>query len=475
MSDLPEFQRGLKQRHLNLIALGGCIGSAYFLGSGYLLEQVGPFAFLAYLLGGFITYLTMMCLAELSVAVPGSGSFVRYAARFVSPTWACGVGWSYWMNWVIYIPSECLAAGIIMNGLMPGVSEFIWAMLFGLLFTGINLVHVGAFGEVEFWLSIVKVIALAGFSVFACLIWMGVLGDPTATAGVALLTDNGGAFPHGWWVLLLNMVLLLVNFQGSEVIGLSAAESNDAERAVPRAFRTTIWRIAGLFVIPILLVATLLPWQQGSLREVVFAQALEAHGLASIGHLFTFVVLCAALSCANSGMYGTVRSLHALAQNGMAPHYFSRLNKQRVPARATWATLAGIWIMLGVSHFFSATSLYQNLLAMSGFTGTICWISICWSQLRFRRELVREVHSIDFLKVRTPLFPWFTHLGIWLQVLCLLAVLLNSQLRAAFYFGAPIMIIPMLIYAYLQHRRPAPLLGEQTSSSKTIPPPSSTV
>ena len=469
MSDLPEFQRGLKQRHLNLIALGGCIGSVYFLGSGYLLHQVGPFAWIAYVLGGFITYLTMMCLAELSVAVPGSGSFVRYAARFVGPTWACGVGWSYWMNWVIYIPSECLAAGIIMNGLIPGVSEFIWAMLFGLLFTGVNLIHVGAFGEVEFWLSIVKVIALIGFSIVACFIWIGWVGDPAVPTGRALLVDNGGAFPNGYWILPLNMVLLLLNFQGSEIIGLSAAESHDADRAVPRAFKATIWRIAGLFVIPIFLVATLLPYQDGSLREIVFSQALEAHGLTSLGHAFTFAVLCAALSCANSGMYGTVRSLHALSQNGMAPHYFTRLNKQRVPARATWATLGGIWLMLGISHFFSATTIYQNLLAMSGFTGTVCWISICWSQLRFRKELMREVTDLSFLKVKAPLFPYFTYLGIWLQVFCLIIVALNPELRASFYFGLPVVVIPMLIYAYMQKKKPH-LVRSRVESLIITPP-----
>lgn len=453
MSDLPEFQRGLKQRHLNLIALGGVIGSAYFLGSGYLLQQVGPCAFLAYAFGGFITYLTMMCLAELSVAVPGSGSFVRYAARFVNPTWACGVGWSYWINWVIYIPSECLAAGLIMNAMLPMVSEFVWAMLFGLIFTGVNLIHVGAFGEVEFWLSIIKLIALVGFSLLAIAIGFGWVGLPEANVGFSHLWADGGLFPNGGWVLLLNMVILLVNFQGSEVIGLSAAESHNAEVAIPRAFRATLWRIAGLFVVPMLLVAAILPWKDGNLHEVVFAQAMSLHGLNGLGHLFIFVVLSAALSCANSGMYGTVRSLHALALNGMAPRYFSKLNRHRVPAHATWMTLGAIWCMLGISHFFSATSLYQNLLAMSGFTGSVCWISICWSQLRFRRELNREVHSEHLLKVKTPFFPWFTYLGIWLQVVCLLAVAFNSELRVSFAFGVPVVIIPMVIYAIIQKRR----------------------
>jgi AAT family amino acid transporter len=249
------------------------------------------------------------------------------------------------------------------------------------------------------------------------------------------------------------MVILLVNFQGSEVIGLSAAESHDAEKAIPRAFRSTIWRIILLFVIPMFLVAMLLPWKEANLHQVVFAQALARHGLQSIGHLFTFVVLCAALSCANSGMYGTIRTLHALALNGMAPRYFAKLNRYKVPARATWATLIGIWFMLGFSHFFSATSLYQNLLAMAGFTGSVCWISICWSQLRFRKELKREIHSEAFLKVKAPFFPYSTYLGIWLQVICLGAVAFNEDLRISFFCGVPAVVVPMIIYAVLQKRK----------------------
>ena len=145
-----KMNRGLKNRHLQLISLGGVIGSGYFLGTGYVLEKAGPAAILAYLLGGVIVLCVMLCLAELAVEKPVSGSFVTYAREHISPTWACGVGWAYWTTWVAYVPSEMIAAGIIMNNFIPEVSQLWWAVFFGLLVTILNLFHVDKFGESEF-------------------------------------------------------------------------------------------------------------------------------------------------------------------------------------------------------------------------------------------------------------------------------------------------------------------------------------
>jgi AAT family amino acid transporter len=437
-----------------MIALGGIIGSAYFLGTGYLIHEVGPCAFLAYVLGGLITYLTMMCLAELTIAMPTSGSFVSYAAKFVSPSWACGVGWSYWMTWVVYIPSECLAAGIIMNAFMPGISEYLWAVLFGLLITVINISHVKTFGEIEFWLSIVKVLALTIFASLAVLIFLGYLGTEKSQGMIAgkFLFENGGLFPNGSWVLFVNMVMLLVNFQGSEIIGLSASEAHNVSKTLPKIINHVTYRIIGLYLIPTFLLVLIFPWQKANLDGSIFATALREYGLNSFAHIFSFVVLCAALSCANSGLYGTVRSMYALSRHGMAPKALSVLNKQKVPARVTFLTLFAIWCMLGASYLFSSKNVYANLLAISGFTGAICWISICWSQLNFRKALIREGTSTEILKYSVKAFPYLTHLGIWLQVACLIFVALNPNLRVSFYFGVPVLLIPMFIYKRLNRK-----------------------
>lgn len=448
----PGLQRGLQSRHVNLIALGGIIGSAYFLGTGYLLNQLGPGAFLAYVFGGLITYMTLACLAELEVASPSHGSFIGYATEYVSPSWACGVGWSYWVTWVIYIPSECLAGGIVLNHYFPEIPVYFFAFGIGLGITLLNLSHVKYFGEIEFWLSVLKIIALVGFSAAAILIYFGVIGTG-ASLKAEYIFDNGGLFPNGMAVLLINMVILLVNYQGSEIIGLSASEAEDPKTAVPSALKKITYRIIGLYLIPIFLLALIFPWQEANLQGSVFGKALSKYGIVPADMIFNLIIVIAAVSCSNSGFYATVRALYGLGRNGMAPKKFTRLNSGGMPTWAIWASIGAIWIMLILSYFFSAKKLYTNLLAISGFTGAICWISICWSQLRYRRQ-IEKMNPPPSNLYKAPWFPYLTHLGIWLQVICLLVVAVNPHLRSSFYFGVPVLLIPILIYK-LKHRRPA--------------------
>ncbi len=442
--EYPGLQRGLRSRHINLIALGGIIGSAYFLGTGYLVNQLGPGAFLAYILGGIITYLTLACLAELEVAVASHGSFIGYASQFVSPSWACGVGWSYWVTWVVYIPSECLAAGIILHEYIPEIPTYAWAFGIGLIITLMNLIHIKYFGELEFWLALIKILALVAFSILAILIFFGIIG--TKPIGTKYLLDNGGLFPNGVSILFVNMVLLLVNYQGSEIIGLSAAESEDPRTAIPASLRKVTYRIICLYLIPVFLLALIFPWQEANLQGSVFGKALSKYGLFPAGYLFNIIIVVAALSCSNSGFYATIRALYGLSKQGMGPKQFLTLNQQGRPIWATWVTLGVIWLMLIFTYFFSAHQLYTNLLAISGFTGAVCWISICWSQLRFRKMIGKE--GAEKLIYSIPAFPYLTHLGIWLQVICLGVVALNPQLRASFYFGLPVLLLPMMIYKW---------------------------
>lgn len=169
----------------------------------------------------------MLCLAELAVAQPVSSSFVTYANDHISPTWACGVGWAYWLNWIVYVPAEMIAAGIIMNQFVPEVSQLWWAVSFGLVVTFINLFSVGKFGESEFWLSIIKIVALVVFSIIAFAICMGWAGETGEPIGTKILLGSGGFAPHGYWAIIMTMVIILVNFQGSEIIGLAAGECKD--------------------------------------------------------------------------------------------------------------------------------------------------------------------------------------------------------------------------------------------------------
>jgi amino acid transporter, AAT family len=436
-----ELNRGLQSRHLQLIALGGIIGSGYFLGTGYVVEKAGPGAFLAYLLGGLIVLCVMYCLGELAVAVPLSSSFVKYANDYISPSWACGVGWSYWVTWVSYVPSEMIAAGIIMNNFFPMISPVWWAVFFGIIVTLINIVNVKSFGEMEFWLSIIKILAILLFVALALITALGFSGQH-GFIGTSILLGGGGLFPKGIWAIFLTMVIILVNFQGSEIIGLAAGESQEPEKTIPIAIRNITWRIIALYVVPVFLLVSILPWGKIGLESSVFAEALNSYGFHWAGGIFSFVVLTAAISCSSSGLYGCARALYALSVQGMAPAIFGKLSKNRIPQNATIISLLGCW--LGILAFtIMGEGIYKNLLALSGFSGAIAWISICWSQLNFRRKLEKEKFEIDKLKFRTPFFPYLTHFAIWIQVLCLVFMWFNEELRIAFYIGLPLLIIPI--------------------------------
>ncbi|MFV0637215.1 amino acid permease [Mitsuokella sp. WILCCON 0060] len=446
-----KMNRGLKNRHLQLISLGGVIGSGYFLGTGYVLEKAGPAAILAYLLGGVIVLCVMLCLAELAVEKPVSGSFVTYAREHISPTWACGVGWAYWTTWVAYVPSEMIAAGIIMNNFIPAVSQLWWAVFFGLLVTILNLFHVDKFGESEFWLSLIKIIALAAFSIVAALICLGLIGDQ-GYIGTKVLLGSGGFAPNGYWSIVLTMVIILVNFQGTEIIGLAAGECENPEKSIPIAVRNVTWRIIALYIIPISLLISILPWDKAGLDESVFAAAVTQYGFSGFGAFFAFVILTAAISCSNSGLYGAARALHALARMDMAPRTLGYINKNGMPSRSILVSICACWAVILLYSFDPDSALYTYLLAVSGFTGAIAWISICWSQYRSRKRMI-ALGTDKKLRYKTPFFPYVTLFGIWAQVFCLVVMVFEPELREALYAGIPMLIVPMAWYRLRQRRR----------------------
>ena len=438
----PEaLSRGLKPRHVQFIALGGIIGSGYFLGNGIVIQKSGPSAFLAYILGGLIVQAVMFSLGELAVARPMAGSFLHFAKEFISPTWACGVGWSYWMTWVSYVPSEMIAGGFLMNLFFPFVSQFVWAFIFGIIITIINLFQVSSFGETEFWLAILKILAIILFCILAIytLIYENIFSSTNP-----FLISNIEWFPHGYTTLFFTMIIILVNFQGTELIGISAGESQNPENSIPIAVKNVTRRIIFLYVVPILLLVLIFPIEKITEESSPFADALLFHNYKWASGLFSFIVITAAISCSNSGLYGSSRALFTLALDGMAPKIFSKLSSNQIPVYSTLFSLLGVWVGLLV-YYFMGSGIYQYLLALSGFSGAIAWISISWSQYNFRKELISN-HSEHKLKYKAPFFPYITLFAIYSQLITLFLMLFDNELIWSLYIGLPILLLPMLFY-----------------------------
>jgi AAT family amino acid transporter len=465
-------QRGIHPWMANLIALGGIIGSCYFVGSGWVIQELGVSAAFAFMLGGLIIWVVMQSFAELLVNLPRRGSFVAYSNEFISPLWAVGTGWSYWFNWVAYVPSEAVAGGIIMNSLFPWlpVPGWAWAFIFLVIITVINLSHVESFGYIESVLAIFKITAVAIFSIIAFLLVTGILGGHPI--GISILLPDGkltysNLFPAGGFTILLYLVTILVNFQGSEIIGLAAAETRDPETTVPKACRQVTYRIIGVYVIPIVFLVLILSREDSGLDGSMFAAALqnysESLGIPWLGWIasgFAVVVLSAAFSCANSGMFGTVRSMYALSLAGMAPKKLSKLNKKGVPQTATIFTLICCWAMLLVNLFFGESDTYAVLISISGFSGTICWLSICMAQVNFRKKVLARGYKKSDLRATIPFSPFLPLIiGVALEAVGLLLMVGDPREGAGFLAaGDPILqkafiasmiglCLPMIVFA----------------------------
>ncbi|ATW28492.1 amino acid permease [Candidatus Formimonas warabiya] len=441
-------QRGLKNRHIQLIAMGGIIGSCYFLGNGYLIDTMGPAACLAFLFGGMIVFMVTYCLGELAVAMPVCGSFVNYANDLISPTWAAGVGWSYYTNWVVYIPAEFIATGIIMNNFFPAVDPLYWSIIFGIILTIVNMLYVGTFGELEFWLALIKVCAIVIFTVLAVLIFFGLIGNQQGhVLGTSILLGSGGFFPGGFVIVLLSMSLIINNYLGSELIGIAAGESEQPEKAIPVAVRNVTFRIVAMFSIPTLLLTVIFPWKQAGLEESVFAAALNAYGFNWAGVVMSLVVLTAAVSCANSGIYGSSRAVVGMAQTGMAPRWMAKTNRRGVPYAAVIVCMIPAWIALFAYTLDTSGQIYTILLSLSGFTGLLSWICICWCQYNFRRRLEKMgVDAKKTLKFTMPYFPYVTCFAILIMAVIMLYTFINPDLRISSYIGIPMLVVPMILY-----------------------------
>jgi AAT family amino acid transporter len=455
-----KLNRGIHSWHVTFIALGGIVGSGYFLASGAVVAEVGPSAAFAYILGGIIIYAVMMAFGELLVNLPRRGSFVSYAKEFMGPSAATGIGWSYWSNWVAYCPAEALALGILMDTFVPW-SPSLYALFFMGIITLINVYQVTWFGHIESILAIIKISAIVLFSILALGIIFGVIGG--TFVGTSVLVPAGttsiydALFPAGGVAVIITMTLILVNFQGSEIVGLAAAETQNPEINVPRACKAVTYRIIGIYVIPLLLLVSILPYSEAGLESVVFSTALAKYGMGWAAGFFTIVVMIAAFSCANSGVYGTVRALYGLAVEGLAPKQFMRLNRFNVPMFATIFTIVPMWLVLlpgalgelGIFNIpsFADSGIYLSLLYMSGFTGTICWLGIIISAMLMRKKLTARGYDVKAtLKNKMPMYPALPIVGIVLMLVALIGLGFQPDYFTVLFFAIPAVLVPAAIY-----------------------------
>lgn len=423
-----QLQRKLGARHLNMIAIGGSIGTGLFLASGATIASAGPGgALLAYALIGVMIYFLMTSLGELATHNPTSGAFFTYGTKYVEGGFGFALGWNYWYNWAITVAFELVAVQFIMKFWFPDIPGFYWSAIFLAVIFGINALTVKGFGESEFFFSLVKVLAIIAFIVIG--IWMiaKIMLTPGASA-FANWSVGEAPFVGGFQALIGVAMIAGFSFQGTEMVGVAAGESKDPQKTIPVAIKQIFWRILLFYIVCIFIIGTLIAYNDPRLLQAAatedvalspFTLLYEKAGFAFAASMMNAVILTAILSAGNSGMYSSTRMLFDMARKGSAPKLFAHLDPRGVPMNALYATTA-IAALCFLTTFFGEQEVFNWLLNMSGMCGFIVWLGIAISHYRFRKGYLAQGYQLEGLAYRAKFFPfapWFAF------VLCSIVVL----------------------------------------------------
>ncbi|HAB8579178.1 TPA_asm: amino acid permease [Listeria monocytogenes] len=471
-----EIRRDLKTRHLSMIAIGGSIGTGLFLASGNAIHTAGPGgALVAYVAIGIMVYFLMTSLGEMATYMPVSGSFSTYASRFVDPAFGFALGWNYWFNWAITLAVDISTAAIIVQFWLPNTPAWLWSAIFLILIFGLNALSVKAYGESEYWFSIIKVATVIIFLIVGVLTIVGILGGEVI--GFSNFTAGDAPFKGGFFAILGTFLIAGFSFQGTEMVGIAAGESATPETSVPKAIKQVFWRILLFYIFAIFIIGMIIPYTNPNLLSAEatdvaispFTLVFEKAGLAFAASVMNAVILTSVLSAGNSGLYASTRMLWAMARDKKAPKFLGKVNRRGIPMAALIVTT-----IVGAMTFITtltenSTVIYTWLLSASGLTGFIAWVGIAISHYRFRKAFIKQGHDLSELKYKAKFFPFGPILAL---VLCILVIV--GQDYAAFlkpeftnpawwqkigisYIGLPIFLVFWLSFKFTNKTKVIPL------------------
>jgi len=401
--------RKLKGRHLQMIAIGGSIGTGLFVGSGGALNKGGPASLLiAFGLIGIMLYCTVHALGEMAVIFPVAGSFSAYSTRFIDPAWGFAMGWNYALQWLVVLPLEIVAATLTIEFWNHGaINNDAFVAIFLVLIIAINLFGVKGYGEAEFVFSIIKIVAVIGFIILGIILNCG--GGPRGGYIGGRYWSTPGAFHNGFKGLCSVFVTAAFAFAGTELVGLAAAETANPRKSLPTAVKQVFWRITLFYIVSLTLIGLLVPYDEPRLlggtssadaTASPFVIAIQNAGISGLPSVMNVVIMIAVLSVGNSSIYGSSRTLAALGEQGQAPRFFAYIDRKGRP-------MVGIIIasVLGFLAFLAGSSKQEDafnwMLAISGLSSIFTWGSICFAHIRFRKGWKAQGHSLDELAFRS--------------------------------------------------------------------------
>lgn len=459
MLEEKQLTRGLKPRHIELIALGGTIGVGLFMGSASTIKWAGPSVLLAYLLAGIIMFFVMRIMGEMLVVEPVTGSFATFAHKYISPLAGFLTAWSYWFLWVTVGMAEVTAIGIYVGYWFPDIPQWIPALIGVGIIAAANLAAVKLYGEFEFWFAMIKVVAIVVMLVIGTGVIFFGLGNGGQPLGLSNLYSHGGFFAGGLKGFLFALCIVTAAYQGIELVGITAGEAENPKQTLRKAIKNIIWRILIFYVGAIFIIVTIYPWNEigeiGSPFVLTFAKV----GIVAAAGIINFVVLTAAMSGCNSGIYSAGRMLYTLAQNGQAPKFFGKVSASGVPRNSIITTISLLLVGVLFNYLMPDSKLFLYIYSASVLPGMIPWFALAFSQFRFREKWKGEMTAHPF---KSRFFPVSNYIIIIFLSLVIVGMWFNPDTHLSLIVGALFLAIVVAgYYAFGIGKRRMPGDGEE--------------
>ena len=429
----PQLKHGLSNRHIQLIALGGSIGTGLFLGISQTIKLAGPSVILGYALAGLIAFFMMRQLGEMVVEEPVSGSFSYFAYNFWSPFAGFMSGWNYWVLNVLVCMAELSAIGLYVQYWWPEIPTWISALGFFVLINTINLLHVKVFGETEFLFSMIKILAIIGMIGYGA--WLLASGHGGAHASISNLWARGGFFPNGISGLIMAMAIIMFSFGGIELVGIAAAETKNPTTTIPKAVNQIVYRVLLFYVLTIIVLLSLFPWNQIAEGGSPFVLIFDSLGSQGVATVLNFVVLTAAISVYNGTSYGTSRMLLGLAEQGNAPQFLKKINQRGIPYAAILCS-ALVTLLCVVLNYIFPEKAFKLLMSLVVSAIVINWMMLALTHLKFKQRMLALQKSTLF---PTLIYPISNYICIVFMLGILVVMWLTPDMRIA------VMLIPLWI------------------------------
>ncbi|NRF44171.1 amino acid permease [Bacillus subtilis] len=435
-------QRGLKNRHIQLIAIGGAIGTGLFLGSGKSIHFAGPSILFAYMITGIICFLIMRSLGELLLSNLNYHSFVDFVQDYLGDMAAFITGWTYWFCWISIAMADLTAVGLYTQYWLPGVPQWVPGLIALIILLIMNLATVKLFGELEFWFALIKVIAILALIVIGLVMIFKGFSTSSGVSSFTNLWSHGGLFPNGMHGFILSFQMVVFAFVGIELVGLTAGETENPEKVIPKAINNIPVRVLLFYIGALLVIMSIYPWDVINPSESPFVQVFVAVGIVGAASIINFVVLTSAASACNSAVFSTSRMVYSLAKDHNAPESMAKLTQRKVPRNALF--FSAIVILIGVTlNYIMPEGVFTLITSIS----TVCFIYI-WGitvicQMKYRKTRPELAKTNKF---KLPLYPFTNYLILAFLAFVLVVLALAQDTRVSLFVTPVWFILLIVIY-----------------------------